>query len=67
MKDKPFKIEKEIKLPSVPNFFICSDGFSVPVGQLPEKELRRIGKAWTDALITRAHEQIASAIGNALN
>ena len=47
-------VKAEIELPSLPNFFRLSDGQAIPISALPEAELRRIGRAWTEELVRRA-------------
>jgi hypothetical protein len=41
--------------PSVPNFIIrASDKFPIPIQELSDAQLKRIGKAYTDALLFKA-------------
>lgn len=57
---KKITVQAEIKLPTVPNFFILTDGQSIPVSAVPESDLRYIGDLWTTALIDNAKRQKAS-------
>jgi len=47
------KIQREIKIPSVPNFILC-DGIPVPIAEFSNKELMEIGKLWTKELVKKA-------------
>lgn len=60
-------LEKNVQIPSVPSFLICDDGTKVSIGQLPEKELRKIAKEWTESLINRAKLQVTNAVTTAVN
>lgn len=53
------KVRALIEVPRVPNF-IRYDGGGFRVGELTDEDLRRIGVAWTEALIARAEEQRAA-------
>ena len=59
MTDQKVKLTKyvTVNMPGLPNFIIHEDGkmrISVPVRQFSERELKKIGMAWTDALIAKA-------------
>jgi hypothetical protein len=45
-----------VNLPNVPNFIIHDvvQGGPVPIQMFTERELRKIGKAWTEALVNLA-------------
>jgi hypothetical protein len=61
MKGVPFTAEVEV--PQVPNFLrstLAPLGASIPVDALTEEELRRVGEAWTEALIVNARKMRAS-------
>ena len=45
-----------IRLPRVPNFLQFDHG-AVPLGSVTDADLRRLGAAWTQALLERAREQ----------
>ncbi len=46
---------EEVEIPSTPNFVRRpSDGFSIPVGELTESQIRTIGKAWLKELIEKS-------------
>ena len=49
------KVRAKIEVPRVPNY-ILYDGGKFQVGELSDEDPRRIGVAWTEALIERAHE-----------
>lgn len=45
----------KVKLPKPPNFLRTEQGdHPIPVGSIPESQLREIGKAWTEALVDHA-------------
>lgn len=49
---------EEYDLPKAPNFIRRKDdNFPVPYGELSDAQIRKVGKAWTDALLKRAREQ----------
>ncbi len=50
------QVRAKIEVPRVPNF-ILYDGGKFRLGELSDEDLRRIGVAWTEALIARAEEQ----------
>ena len=54
LKKRTLSVKAEIKIPSMPNFFIMSDGQSIPVQAVTEDALREIGAAWTEALVQHA-------------
>jgi len=47
------------QVPRVPNFLL-TDGKPYPVGDISDRELRAIGKLWTDALLESAQRQRAN-------
>lgn len=47
----------KIKIPRVPNFLLGENNYSFPVKHFTEKQLRQIGKEWTQDLIKRAKQQ----------
>ena len=47
-----------VHLPRVPNYLIVNEDRKIPVGEISEPELRRIGEAWTDALVARSNGRI---------
>lgn len=50
-------VEREIKVPDVPNFIIFSnDVDKISIADLSQKELLEIGECWKNALIDRAHQ-----------
>ncbi len=50
------KVRAKIDVPRVPNFILYNGG-KFFVGELDDEDLRRIGVAWTEALIARAQQQ----------
>lgn len=54
---------EEVVVPQTPNFIRRpSDGFPIPVQELSEKQLRAIGKAWTDELVTKALQRAKGSV-----
>jgi hypothetical protein len=51
---KVIKVQAEIKIPSVPNFFIREDGHSIPISAVTDEDLKMIGDLWTKELIEKA-------------
>lgn len=49
--EKSFKVA----IPTVPNFLKVNTN-TLSIAEFTEKELREIGKEWTEALVTRANE-----------
>ena len=50
-------VKMNIKVPKVPTFIMYEEGDGkVSVGDLSDEQLRQIGEAWTDDLLTRAGE-----------
>lgn len=47
------KINIEIKIPSTPNFIMVNDN-PMPIADFTTKELKKIGKDWTNSLIEKA-------------
>lgn len=46
------------ELPKAPNFIRrTSDGLPVPYGDLSDAQIKKVGQAWTSALLDRAKEQ----------
>lgn len=61
MRTVPFLAE--VQVPQVPNFLrtvLAPLASSVPIDALTDDELRRVGEAWTEALIARANEMRAA-------
>jgi hypothetical protein len=60
MPDPRLNVSTAIQIPRVPNFLRFGEGRegdgTVNIAALSNTELRRIGKAWTAALIARAEE-----------
>ena len=50
------KIEKEVTIPSVPNFIKVGNE-SYGIEEFSNVELREIGKEWTQKLVERAEER----------
>lgn len=49
---------EEYKLPMLPNFIRrIWDDFPVPVGELSDAQLKKVGTAWTTALLEQAKKQ----------
>lgn len=62
MSDKTVKLQnrgwEECKIPQVPNFIIRpSDNFPIPIAELSDTQLRKIGEAWTASLIEKAQKR----------
>lgn len=62
MKDVKVKLTKfvTVNLPMLPNFIVHDDGRTretVPVRMFTDSEIKKIGKAWTTALLNHAHRQ----------
>lgn len=56
MKPAP-SIDIRVKVPTVPNFLMVGPTgkeISLPVSQISRRTLRKIAKAWTDALLMRS-------------
>lgn len=54
---KNIKLHKEImfQLPSIPNFLISTNTrYSVAISEFTEKELREIGREWTNLLVKKS-------------
>lgn len=51
------KVEADVQVPKVPNFLLYPGGGKIRVGDVQDTSLRRIGEAWTEALLQRAREQ----------
>ncbi len=57
------RVKAEVRLPAVPNFLLMAGGGEpLCLCDVPERELRRIGRAWVEALVERSREQ-ASGVG----
>lgn len=56
LRPEGIKVETEVQVPKVPNFLIHEHG-KIRVGDVQDTSLRRIGEAWTEALLERAREQ----------
>jgi hypothetical protein len=46
--------KRKFKLPTLPNFIRDSEGTSVPIDELTDKQLKQIGDKWTEALQEKA-------------
>ena len=51
------KKDVEIKLPSVPNFFITRKNVSIPIEEFSEETLRDIGEVWIKELVNKARRR----------
>lgn len=51
------QIEWPIKMPSLPNFLILESGEKVDVKDVTDRNLRKIGKVWTQALVEHAQNR----------
>lgn len=58
---KTLTVTAQVELPTVPNFLRMTDGQSLPVSAVTEDHLRKIGEAWTEALIENARAQAKRA------
>ena len=56
---KTITVKAEIRVPKVPNFFIQSDGSTLPIEAVTDEELEEIGKAYTQELIEQAQKKRA--------
>lgn len=65
MKQRTIKVHGiEVQVPLVPNRILTEPGAgerSLPVRFFSERDLREIGRAWTEDLIERARQQIEEA------
>jgi len=49
---------EEVKLPMLPSFIMRpSDGFPIPIQELSDAQLKKIGKMWTNALVEKANSR----------
>jgi len=51
------KLKLDVVVPNVPNYFkvrSTNDELSVPISEISEKDLKAIGKEWTEALVRKA-------------
>lgn len=48
----PLYDDETVNMPSLPNF-LNRDGLSMPVRMFNQKELQKIGRAWTKALMQK--------------
>lgn len=48
-------VTTQLEVPQVPNFIRTQTGESVPIRDLTREQIEAIGKAWTAALIEKAH------------
>lgn len=46
--------ELEISIPTLPNFLCVGETECLSISDFSEKELRQIGKEWTDALVRKS-------------
>lgn len=60
------KMERRLKLPTLPNFIRDEDDNAVPVESLTQDQLEEIGRAWTKALQQKARDR-ASEVTRKLN
>lgn len=61
-------VEKTIKIniPSIPNFLISQEGLSFPIAGFSDSDLKKIGKEWTEKLVTKAQLRREELISEAL-
>ncbi len=54
-----------LRVPTVPNFFrfqrVDQEDGTIPIGDIPDVALEKIGAEWTHNLVERAKEQRASS------
>jgi hypothetical protein len=48
-------VTTQLEVPQVPNFIRTQTGESMPIRDLTTEQMEAIGKAWTKALIDKAH------------
>ena len=46
----------EIEIPLTPNFIRTKNGYSMPIKNFTDNELKKVGKLWTQKLIENAHK-----------
>jgi len=56
LRGERIRVTADIQVPAVPNYLHYGPG-SMRVGDVSDDDLRRIGQAWTERLIRRAHQQ----------
>ena len=59
MSPRTIRVTASIMVPRTPNFLRFEDPGhgSIPIEDVAEKDLRKIGKLWTEELIERAEER----------
>lgn len=50
-------VEKELELPSVPNFIRTTQNDVIAIEDLEDEVLRGLGRLWTDELVKKAREK----------
>ncbi len=50
-------VKTEVRVPRVPNFLRQTDGSSLPIEALADKDLQKIGEAFTEELIKKAQNR----------
>lgn len=54
-------LRRQVCLPLLPNFLRLDPDVAIDVAELSDTELRRIGRAWTEALLQHAAERRSKA------
>lgn len=54
------KVDLNIKIPTIPNFLNVEDrnDISIPISEISEEDLRKIGEEWTEKLVKKSKEKI---------
>jgi hypothetical protein len=47
----------QLKIPTLPNFISTVEGSSIPIKDIPDTTLRKIGEQWTEKLIKHARSR----------
>ncbi len=55
---KTIHITVDIKVPTMPNFFLDSSGKLFPISGVTDKGLQEIGEEWTRDLIAKAQKSV---------
>lgn len=53
---KTVTVTADVRIPRVPNFLLYDDDQKLPLDAVSEEDLRRIGAAWTEALVERSRQ-----------